>query len=83
MGSKPKPVANVAPPVDPQPRPNMKQSKAMDDLPQLAFETDSNLSITLMLHSVGTLVAQILGVTMSDDYYKHSHHGNAEKKSRN
>jgi hypothetical protein len=79
--SKPKPVVNVAAPVDPtSPAQYMEKVKAMYDLARLAFETDSTRTITLMLNSVGTPVVQIAGVTITDDYHNLSHHGKAADK---
>ena len=52
----------------------------MYDLAELAFETDSTRTITLMLNSVGTPVVQIPGETITDDYHNLSHHGKAEDK---
>jgi hypothetical protein len=79
--NKPKPVVNVAAPVDPtSPAQYMEKVKAMYDLARLAFETDSTRTITLMLNSVGTPVVQIAGVTITDDYHNLSHHGKANDK---
>ncbi len=79
--SKPKPIVNVAAPIDPtSPAQYMEKVKAMYDLARLACETDSTRTITLMLNSVGTPVVQISGVTITDDYHNLSHHGKAENK---
>lgn len=79
--TKPKPVVNVPPPVDPpSPAQYMAKVKVMYDLAKLAFETDSTRSITLMLNSVGTPVVQIPGETITEDYHNLSHHGKAEDK---
>ena len=79
--SKPKPMVNVAAPIDPSsPAQYMEKVKVMYDLARLAFETDSTRTITLMLNSVGTPVVQIPGVAITDDYHNLSHHGKAENK---
>ena len=79
--SKPKPVVNVAAPVDPaSPAQYMDKVKVMYDLARLAFETDSTRAITLMLNSVGTPVVTIPGETITDSYHNLSHHGKAEDK---
>ena len=78
---KPKPVVNVAAPVEPaSPAQYMDKVKAMYDLARLAFETDSTRAITLMLNSVGTPVVTIPGETITDSYHNLSHHGKAEEK---
>ncbi len=79
--SKPKPVVNVAPPVDPtNPAQYMAKIKAMYDLVRLAFETDSTRAVTLMLNSVGTPVISDTGETLTDSYHNLSHHGKADEK---
>jgi hypothetical protein len=79
--SKPKPVVNVAPPVDPtNPTQYMAKTKAMYDLVRLAFETDSTRAVTLMLNSVGTPVISDTGETLTDSYHNLSHHGKADEK---
>ncbi len=79
--SQPKPVVEVAEPVDPSsPALYMAKVKLMYDLAKLAFETDSTRSITLMLNSVGTPVLQIRGATINDGYHNLSHHGKSEEK---
>lgn len=79
--SKPKPVVEVAEPIDPSsPAQYMAKVKLMYDLAKLAFETDSTRSITLMLNSVGTPVLQIRGATINDGYHNLSHHGKSEEK---
>jgi hypothetical protein len=79
--TKPKPVVNVAAPVDPtSPAQYLEKVKAMYDLAKLAIETDSTRTITLMLNSVGTPVVTIPGVEITDDYHNLSHHGKAEDK---
>ena len=78
---KPKPVVNVAAPVDPaSPAQYMDKVKAMYDLARLAFETDSTRAITLMLNSVATPVVTIPGETITDSYHNLSHHGKADEK---
>jgi hypothetical protein len=79
--NKPRPVVNVAEPVDPSsPAQYMEKVKLMYDLARLSFETDSTRAITLMLNSVGSPVLQIQGVTITDGYHNLSHHGKAEEK---
>lgn len=79
--SQPKPIVEVAEPVDPSsPALYMAKVKLMYDLAKLAFETDSTRSITLMLNSVGTPVLQIRGATINDGYHNLSHHGKSEEK---
>jgi len=79
--SKPKPVVNEAPPVDPtSPAQYMAKVKVMYDLVRLSFETDSTRAITLMLNSVATPVVQIDGETLTDSYHNLSHHGMAPDK---
>jgi len=79
--SKPKPIVNVTPPVDPtNPAQYMAKLKAMYDLVRLAFETDSTRAVTLMLNSVGTPVISDTGETLTDGYHNLSHHGKAEEK---
>jgi len=79
--TRPKPVVNVSPPVDPtSPAQYMTKVKLMYDLARLAFETDSTRAITLMLNSVGTPVLQIRGATITDGYHNLSHHGKSEDK---
>jgi Protein of unknown function (DUF1552) len=79
--NKPKPVVNVAEPIDPtSPAQYMDKVKIMYDLARLAFETDSTRAITLMLNSVATPVLQIRGETITDGYHNLSHHGKAPDK---
>jgi hypothetical protein len=79
--SKPKPVVNVAPPVDPtNPAQYMAKTRAMYDLVRLSFETDSTRAVTLMLNSVGTPVISDTGETLTDSYHNLSHHGKADEK---
>src|ERR1041385_7199721 len=79
--NKPKPVVNVAEPIDPtNPSQYMDKVKIMYDLARLAFETDSTRAITLMLNSVATPVLQIQGETITDGYHNLSHHGKAPDK---
>jgi hypothetical protein len=79
--NKPKPVVNVAAPIDPtSPAQYMDKVKIMYDLVRLAFETDSTRAVTLMLNSVGTPVVTIAGETITDSYHNLSHHGKAEEK---
>jgi BMFP domain-containing protein YqiC len=79
--SKPKPVVNVAPPVDPSnPAQYMAKIRAMYDLVRLSFETDSTRAVTLMLNSVGTPVITDTGETLTDSYHNLSHHGKADEK---
>lgn len=78
---KPKPVVNVAEPIDPtSPAQYMDKVKIMYDLARLSFETDSTRAITLMLNSVATPVLQIQGETITDGYHNLSHHGKAPDK---
>jgi hypothetical protein len=78
---KPKPVVQVAPPIDPtSPAQYMEKVKIMYDLARLAFETDSTRAVTLMLNSVGTPVIQIEGEKITDGYHNLSHHGMAADK---
>lgn len=73
---KPRPVVNVAPPVDPpNPREYMEKTRMMYDLVQLAFATDSTRNITLMLDSVSSPAITIDGQAVSDGYHNLSHHG--------
>jgi hypothetical protein len=79
--NKPKPVVNVAEPIDPtSPAQYMDKVKIMYDLVRLIFETDSTRSVTLMLNSVATPVLQIQGETITDGYHNLSHHGKAPDK---
>jgi hypothetical protein len=79
--SKPKPVVNVAAPIDPaSPAQYMDKVKIMYDLVRLTFETDSTRAVTLMLNSVGTPVITLSGETITDSYHNLSHHGKAEEK---
>lgn len=79
--TRPKPVVNVPPPVDPaSPAQYMTKVRLMYDLARLAFETDSTRTISLMLNSVGTPVLQLDGATITDGYHNLSHHGKSEEK---
>jgi hypothetical protein len=79
--SKPKPVVTVAAPQDPtSPSQYMVKLKVIYDLVRLAFETDSTRAVTLMLDSVGILVVEIPGETLTDGYHNLSHHGQAPDK---
>lgn len=78
---KPKPVVNVAPPLDPtDPREYMDKVRLMYDMAQLAFETDSTRLITLMLDSVNSPVIEVEGADITDGYHSLSHHGKSASK---
>jgi hypothetical protein len=78
---KPKPVVNVAPPLDPEdPREYMEKVRLMYDMAVLAFETDSTRLITLLLDSVNSPAIDIDGVDITDGYHSLSHHGKNPKK---
>ncbi len=79
--SKAKPKIDVEPPTDPtNPAQYMSKVKLMYQAIQLAFQTDSTRSVTLMLNSVGTPVVEIPGKTIRDGYHNLSHHGKLEEK---
>ena len=77
---KPKPVVNVAPPVDIQDKADLiGRTKMMYDVMHLALQTDSTRLITLQLQGTG-LVVPIPGVTI--DHHNLSHHGKDPEKLR-
>ncbi len=79
--SRPKPIVSVAAPTDPANAAQyMAKIRAMYDLVQLAFETDSTRAVTLMLNSVGTPVITDTGEVLTDSYHNLSHHGKADEK---
>jgi BMFP domain-containing protein YqiC len=80
--TKPKPVVNVPPPVDPaSPGAYMAKVKVMYDLARLAFETDSTRSISLMLDSASTpAVEGITEIAINESYHNLSHHGKSPEK---
>lgn len=79
--SKAKPSIDEEPPTDPtNPAQYMSKVKLMYQAIQLAFQTDSTRSVTLMLNSVGTPVVEIPGKTIRDGYHNLSHHGKLEEK---
>ena len=78
---RPKPVVNVAPPVDPDdPREYMEKVRLMYDIARLAFETDSTRLITLLLDSVNSPTIEVEGAEITDGYHNLSHHGKNDKK---
>ncbi len=80
--SRPKPVVDSKrEPTDPANAAQyMAKIRAMYDLVQLAFETDSTRAVTLMLNSVGTPVITDTGEVLTDSYHNLSHHGKADEK---
>jgi hypothetical protein len=80
--TKPKPVVHVPIPVDPaNPSAYMAKVKLMYDLAQLAFQTDSTRSITLMLDSASTpAVDGITEIAITEGYHNLSHHGKSPEK---
>jgi hypothetical protein len=80
--TKPKPVVHAPIPVDPaNPSAYMAKVKLMYDLAQLAFQTDSTRSITLMLDSAATpAVDGITEVAITEGYHNLSHHGKSPEK---
>ncbi len=79
--TKPKPVVNAEPPVDPgSPAAYMEKVKVMYDLARLALETDSSRSITLMLDSAATPVVNLRDAIISESYHNLSHHGKSDTK---
>ena len=78
---RPKPVVNVAPPVDPTtPKQYMDKVRLMYDMAMLAFETDSTRLISLMLDSVNSPAIDIEGAQITDGYHNLSHHGKSPAK---
>jgi hypothetical protein len=78
---KPRPVVNVAEPVDPpSSREYMEKVRLMYDVTRLAFETDSTRSVALLLDSVNSPAIQMEGVEITDGYHNLSHHGRSESK---
>jgi hypothetical protein len=80
--TRPKPVVHAPVPVDPaNPSAYMAKVKVMYDLAQLAFQTDSTRSITLMLDSASTpAVDGITEVAITEGYHNLSHHGKSPEK---
>jgi len=80
--TKPKPVVDAAPPVDPaSPAAYVQKVQVMYDIARLAFQTDSTRSITLMLDSVATPVVEgIPDVAINEGYHNLSHHGKSDDK---
>ena len=78
---KPKPEAPVEMPNDPASRSDyMDKTVLMYQMAQLAFETDSTRSITLLLDSNNSPTINVKGADILDGYHNLSHHGKSEKK---
>ncbi len=78
---KPKPEAPIEMPSDPASRSDyMDKTALMYQMAQLAFETDSTRSITLLLDSNNSPTINVKGADILDGYHNLSHHGKSEKK---
>lgn len=78
---KPKPTVSASVPLDPEsPRAYMDKVRLMYDMAQLAFETDSTRSISLLLDSVNSPAIEFGETKTTDGYHNLSHHGKSEAK---
>jgi len=78
---QPKPTTTEEMPIDPSdPSDYMLKTRLMYKMAQLAFETDSTRSISLLLDSNNSPTIAVDGAEITDGYHNLSHHGrNAEK----
>ncbi|HIG29758.1 MAG TPA: DUF1552 domain-containing protein [Verrucomicrobiales bacterium] len=77
----PKPKAPLSMPQDPREHSAyMEKTRLMYRMAQLAFQTDSTRSITLLLDSNNSPTIEVKGAEIRDGYHNLSHHGKNDKK---